>query len=184
MDKKKIELIKENNHIWTVNDVNEGKFLLKKVSEFAYADYSKKDIDLFVKHMRKMMVSAHGIGLSANQIGLPYRLFVAQLPSKDGKGYVGKFYAIINPVITFASAKKIADQEGCLSIPYTYGIVDRAEKITIEGLDKNGRMVTLKVEGLLARIFQHETDHLHGILFTSKARDVFKVEPPQTEVQP
>lgn len=175
MDKKNIQIKSENRHIWTINNSSENAFLLKKVPEFRYEEYERKDIEALVKHMRRMMTTARGVGLSANQIGFPFRLFVAQLPTKDGRGYSGKFYAIINPVISRFSAKKTQDQEGCLSVPYVYGTVDRPDKITIEGVDKNGRSVLIKADGFLARIFQHETDHLNGILFTGKAYDLIKV---------
>ena len=104
-------------------------------------------------------------------------MFIAQLPADDGKGYKGKFYRVVNPGVASESSKKIADEEGCLSIPHTYGTVDRAESIVLEGLDKQGRSVRIKAEGLLARIFQHETDHLNGILFTDKAKNVFTIKP-------
>lgn len=120
------------------------------------------------------MVLHHGVGLAAPQIGLNMSVFVAQMPGKDGKGYAGKFYSFFNPTIEFASKKIITDYEGCLSVPGYFGNVDRSEKITISGYDKNNRKVTLKVEGFLARIFQHETDHLNGTLFVDKSKDVKK----------
>lgn len=176
MIKRNIEIEEKNKYIWTVNDAAEDTFLHKEVPVFLYDQYEKKEIHGLVKHMRKAMIDARGIGLSANQMGFGYRLFVAQLPAKDGKGYVGKFYTIINPVITSESPKKIADEEGCLSIPATYGTVERAEKVVLTGIDKNGRDVKIKAEGLLARIFQHEADHLNGILFTSKAKNIFTID--------
>jgi peptide deformylase len=175
MEKKKIFITPEHTHIWTIHNKQEEKFLRTPVPEFAFSEYDKKSVTALIAHMRKMMVAERGVGLSANQIGLPYRIFVAQLPSKDHKGYTGKFYTLINPQVVSASAKKTADEEGCLSIPNVYGTVERAEKITVQGLDKNGKEVKIKAEGFLARIFQHEIDHLQGVLFIDKARNMFTV---------
>ena len=151
---------KKHSRVWTVHTVAEEKFLRKKVEEFEYPLYEKKDMNALVKHMRKLMVASRGIGLSANQIGLSVRMFIAQLPADDGKGYKGKFYTVVNPRVASASSKKIADEEGCLSIPHTYGTVDRAESIVLEGLDKQGRSVRIKAEGLLARLKANGIDYL------------------------
>lgn len=176
MIKRKIDIEEKNRHIWTVNDAFEHIFLLKKVPMFLYAEYEKKEIRELIKHMRKAMTDARGIGLSANQMGFSLRLCIAQLPAQDGSGYTGKFYALINPHIVSHSAKKTVNEEGCLSIPHTYGTVSRFEKIVVTGLDVHGREIRIKAEGLLARIFQHEMDHLDGILFTRKAQNIYTIE--------
>lgn len=130
------------------------------------------------------MIETNGIGLAANQIGLDYRLFVAQI---QGFGRSGepraqtqtdrKFYAIFNPKITKVSETKEEGEEGCLSVPRDlYGIVKRHQKITLEGEDQNGRKIKIKAWGLLARIFQHEVDHLEGKLFIDRTKEVYKVE--------
>lgn len=176
MIKRKIDIEGKNRHIWTVHDAVEHTFLLKKVPVFVYTEYEKKEIRELVKHMRKAMSDARGIGLSANQMGFSLRLCIAQLPAQDGSGYTGKFYALINPHIVSHSTKKTIDEEGCLSIPCTYGAVARFEKIVVSGLDMNGREVRIHAQGLLARIFQHEIDHLDGVLFTRKAKDIYILE--------
>src|SRR3989344_5558254 len=112
------------------------------------------------------MRTAHGIGLSANQIGLNMRVFVAEVP--DAQGGM-KSYAIFNPKLEKFSGEKIPFEEGCLSVPLTYGTVERAERVTLTGFDKNGGPVKIKAWGLLARVFQHEVDHLEGKLFIDKA---------------
>lgn len=122
------------------------------------------------------MIANQGVGLAAPQIGIDARVFVAQEPSKDGRGYWGKFYAIFNPKIESISKKLISDHEGCLSVPGYYGTVERADKITISGFDKNNRPIKIKASGYLARIFQHEIDHLDGILYIDKSKDVKKIE--------
>lgn len=168
---------KENNKkIWTIKTKSEESFLREKPKAFQFSEYSKSEINNLVLFMRQMMVLNHGIGLAAPQIGVNAQVFVAQLPSEDGRGYYGKFYAIFNPKIESISKKMISDQEGCLSVPGHYGTVQRADKITVSGYDKNNRPVKIKAEGFLARIFQHEIDHLGGILFIDKSKDVKKFE--------
>ncbi len=123
--------------------------------------------------MREKMKEAHGIGLSANQIGLPYRVFVAQVPSHQGRP---KFYAIFNPEIVKQSKETEIMEEGCLSIPGKYGFVERASRIVIKGYDPNGKKIKIKAWGLLARVFQHEIDHLDGKLFIDRTNKVKEIK--------
>mgnify|MGYP003922156025 CR=1 FL=1 len=113
------------------------------------------------------MREANGIGLSANQIGLPYRVFVAQVPDLQGRL---KFYAIFNPEIVKVSKEKELFEEGCLSIPDKYALVPRYSHIVIKGFDINGKKIKIKAWGLLARVFQHEIDHLDGKLFIDRIK--------------
>ncbi len=166
----------EHNSIWTIASKKYEDFLRTHVADFNKDKHDKKDIEQTTKLMRQLMVQHRGIGLSANQIGLSLRLFICQLPTSDGAGYKGKFYTIINPIIESASEKKTIDQEGCLSIPGTYGDVERSEKIIMSGMDKNYRPVRIKASGLLARIMQHELDHLNGVLFIDKAKNIVQEE--------
>ena len=117
------------------------------------------------------MKKADGIGLSANQIGLDFKVFVAQAD--------GKFYAIFNPKILKSSEERAAMEEGCLSVPEVFGTVIRPAKIVLEGFDKNGKKLKIKAWGLLARIFQHEVDHLNGKLFIDKAEKLYKAADKQ-----
>ncbi|MCX7616298.1 MAG: peptide deformylase [Patescibacteria group bacterium] len=173
----------ENKKIWTLFNKEEEKILRKKVSDFDFSRYSKKEIEELIRFLRRMMVAHKGIGLAANQVGLDLRVFVAQLPSRKGQGggYQGKFYAIFNPKIVSLSGKKIKEEEGCLSVPGFWGEVERAEKIEIEGFDKNQRPIRLKATGLLARIFQHEIDHLEGKLYIDKAKNLFSINQEEEE---
>lgn len=113
------------------------------------------------------MKDADGVGLSANQIGIKKRIFVAQVPDDQGKL---KFYSIINPKIVKIFSNKVAMEEGCLSVPEKYGEVLRPEKIILEGETIDGKKIKIKAWGLLSRVFQHEFDHLEGKLFIDKAR--------------
>ena len=154
--------------IWTINDEEQEKFLRRKASEFDFSKHGKKEIREIIKTMRVEMTKAIGLGLSANQLGLDMRLFVAKVE--------GKQYAIFNPEITKLSKERVLMEEGCLSVPELYGVVERPEKITIEGFDANAKKIKIKAWGILARVFQHETDHLNGILFIDKAKSLHKYE--------
>ena len=111
--------------------------------------------------MIETMREAEGVGLAANQVGVSKRIFIAA----DGEDLI---YELINPRCDQTEGES-AGIEGCLSIPGCYGEISRAEKIVIRALNRKGREVRLEAEGLLARILQHEMDHLDGVLFTDKA---------------
>lgn len=169
-------LQEKNKKIYTFSEKKDQVILRSVLEPFDFDAYSQKEIDELVRHMRTMMVRNNGIGLSANQIGINARVFVAQLPKKNGRGYEGKFYAVFNPVLSKRSLKKVDDEEGCLSIPGIYGSIKRAAKVTLDGFDKNKRKVHVVASGMLARIFQHEVDHLNGKVFADSAKDLFTIE--------
>lgn len=158
-----------------------------KTADFDFSKNSKKDIGELIKKMKNAMFKANGIGLSANQVCLNLKMFVALIPEKqlkrDEKNKIimpspdkAKFYAIFNPKIVRFSKKTIVIEEGCLSVPGIYGEVERPESISLKGYNRYGKLLTIKAGGLLARVLQHETDHLNGILFTDKAKNLKKIE--------
>jgi len=161
--------------IYTINDKKEEKFLRQRVPIFNPALFKDKkergEINEMVKALKDKMKEADGIGLSANQAGLSQRLFVARVPTKEGQV---KSYAVFNPEIKKASREKENLIEGCLSVPGLLGFVERPEKIMLIGFDKNGRKIKIKAWGLLARVFQHEIDHLNGVLYIDRAKKIFK----------
>jgi len=159
--------------ILTIDDKKEEKILRKKTAEFDFKKFSKKEIQALIVRMKRVMRAANGIGLSANQIGLDLKVFVAEIPDAE-RGT--KFYSVFNPVIEKLGEEKAPFEEGCLSIPGKYGEVERAEKIAIKGFDKYGKPVKIKAWGLLARVFQHEIDHLNGKLFIDRTKKVFASE--------
>lgn len=161
------------NKIVTTENKKEEKFLRRKTANFDFTRFSKKEINDIILKMKRAMREALGIGLSANQIGLDFKVFVAEIPAPRSKQ---KFYAIFNPKIEKASKEKKSLEEGCLSVPTTYGDVERPEKIVLTGQDKNGKQIKIKAWGLLARVFQHEVDHLDGKLFIDEAKNIHKVE--------
>ncbi len=159
--------------IWKIADKKQEKFLRKKVSDFDFTKFSKKEVTDLVVRMRAAMRKANGIGLSANQIGLDLNVFVAEVPDADGGM---KFYAMFNPKFEKLSEEQVIFEEGCLSVPGKWGDVERSERVTLMAQDKMGRPVKIKAWGLLARVFQHEMDHLSGKLFIDKAKSVHASE--------
>ena len=110
--------------------------------------------------MKRIMRENEGVGLAANQIGRLKRIFVA--------AYEDEEFAIVNPVIEERSEASEKDIEGCLSIPEIRVEVERSCAVTVSGKDPSGAPVRIKAEGILARIFQHEIDHLDGVLILDR----------------
>jgi len=140
----------------------------------------KKLIDDMVETLR----DAPGVGLAAPQIGLSERLVVVEYGKEDENGdEVGpkKLYAVINPEIIEASQETEMGIEGCLSVPDLVGEVERAVKIVVKAQNKQGKPIKIKAEGWLARIFQHEIDHLEGVIFTDRATRVWKPSEEEKE---
>ena len=153
----------------TIEKKENEKFLRQKTAAFNFSKFSKKEINDLIKAMRIKMKLHDGVGLAANQVGLNARVFVAQVDNK--------FYAIFNPEIIQESEEKAVQDEGCLSVPGSYGPVPRHEKVTLKGFDKHNNPIKIKAWGLLARVFQHEMDHLNGGLFIDRALEIHKNEP-------
>lgn len=122
-----------------------------------------------------------GVAIAAPQIGKSYRIFVVSHKVFDlvpgHKQRRGKHMVCINPVITKLSKDKKNLEEGCLSVRYLYGKVARSHKASVTALDETGTSFTINGSGLLAQIFQHEVDHLNGILFIDKAKNVEEIIP-------
>jgi peptide deformylase len=123
-----------------------------------------KDFDESLKHlaeeMLRIMREHEGVGLAANQIGRLKRIFVAAYDEEE--------YVIVNPVIETQSETTEKDIEGCLSIPETRVEVERPTAVTVSGQDLSGAPMRIEVQGILARIFQHEIDHLDGVLILDR----------------
>ena len=116
----------------------------------------------FIDDMMDTMLEYEGIGLAAPQVHEGVRLFVAGIDDGEGKLRVIPF---VNPVITPLSEARVEDWEGCLSIPDIRGRVPRFKHVRIEALDRKGKPFQLELEDFPARVVQHETDHLDGVLF-------------------
>ena len=169
--------------ILTINHKEHEKFLRSATTTFTFETdgtlkvggdtLTKRQVGELIADMRAAMQGANGVGLSANQIGLPYRMFVAKVPDAQGRM---KFYAIFNPKISVIDGTEVLLEEGCLSIKRTYGNVPRAKQVLLTGLERNGRQVKIRAWGLLARVFQHEVDHLEGKLFIDRTKDTHVLE--------
>lgn len=132
------------------------------------------ELATLAENMVETTLAAPGVGLAANQIGLPLRLFVVNIGVETNKE---NLVAVINPVITAMEGSELGE-EGCLSIPDVLAEVNRASQIEIKGFDLDGNEVRYEAQGYLARAFQHEMDHLNGILFWDNLgkmkRDILK----------
>jgi len=137
----------------------------KKIKHFGPA------VESLVQDMLESMHAADGLGLAAPQIGVPLRVIIIQMPPEtDEEGNEtapGELYVYCNPQIIKAEGEEEID-EACLSVPGYVGAVKRSTQITVKGQDAQGHKVRTKAEGLLARAFQHEIDHLDGILYIDR----------------
>jgi peptide deformylase len=127
------------------------------------------------KKMHEIVKKADGVGLAAPQIGILKRIIVINLGDKKN------VYTIINPQIKIASSKMIEWEEGCLSIPGINSNVKRPEQITVTGQTIEGKEMQIEANDLLARVIQHEIDHLDGISCMAKMRDVYTRVPDDVE---
>lgn len=132
-----------------------------------------------VDDMVQTMIEAPGVGLAAPQVAQAQRLIVVRLgddeDSREEYGAeAGKLYVVANPEMIKVSKEMVEGVEACLSIPGYYGSVDRHESIVVKGQDRHGKPLRIKANGWLARVFQHEIDHLDGRLYIDIAKDVWK----------
>lgn len=126
------------------------------------------NIEKLLDNLRDTLAESEtGVGLAAPQIGISKRAIVIN--------YDEDYYEVVNPEIISQDGQD-TDTEGCLSLPGILGEVTRAETVTVKGLNRQGEEITIKAEGYLARIFQHEIDHLEGVLFVDRAENVRKAE--------
>ncbi len=149
-----------------------------------------KDLQTLIDDMIETMRDAPGVGLAAPQVDISEQLIVVEYSEDDedddddddDEGVEEKpekpkkLYVMINPEITKTSEEKVLGVEGCLSIPGIQGEVERFEAIQVKGLNRFGKPLKLKLNGWMARIFQHEIDHLNGVLFTEIATRLWKFQ--------
>lgn len=152
-----------------------------------------KEIDAEIKQLLDDMVetmrAAPGVGLAGPQVNVPLRVIVVEYgeePEEEGNGNPPpkQLFTLVNPEITRSSPEMDTATEGCLSIPGVVGDVERASSVTVKGLNRRGQPVKVKVSGWLARIFQHEVDHLNGVLFIDRAEKIQTLEEKDAEETP
>lgn len=146
------------------------------------AEFNSPEMKKLLREMSASLAQEpDGIALAAPQIGVSKRIFIVS-KKVFGEEITDKpDLVFINPVITKLAKKKKLVEEGCLSVRPIYGEVARAEKASVEAYDETGKKFTHHGSGLLAQIFQHEIDHLNGILFIDKAENLQEILPEELE---
>lgn len=152
-------------HNWTILTDPNPK-LRERAQEIDPARITTPDYQAFADDFAAFMVNADGVGLAAPQIGIQERIIAVQEREKIG------VYA--NPEIVKRSPATQLGEEGCLSVPRKFGMVERAKRVTVRALDRHGRRVELELSNFPAVIFQHEIDHLDGVLFIDKVKEYTK----------
>jgi peptide deformylase len=139
-----------------------------------------KEIQTLIDDMVETMRDAPGIGLAAPQVGVSQRVVVVEVAEEsddpEAPPKPKKLHAVVNPEIVRQSKETNVANEGCLSIPGYLGQVERYDTVTIKGLNRQGKPIRLKAKGWLARVFQHEIDHLEGILYIDRATEMYRLE--------
>ena len=146
--------------------------LRAKARPLEKAELKSAAVQKLIDDMIDTMVEYHGVGLAAPQVHEGLRIFVASLDVEDDEkgGQDPEPIALINPEISVVGSDVVEDWEGCLSIPDVRGRVPRAREIRLRALDRNGGRLELRAHDFPARVMQHETDHLDGVLFFDRMR--------------
>lgn len=158
--------------------------LRQDAKEVALEEIGGKKINKIIEDMKQAMDSCDdGVAIAAPQIGKSLQIFIVSPKAfvhpdeemAEEKLKKIKHLVFINPKIKKLSSKTVRLDEGCLSVRGVFGKIRRSEKATIEALDENGKKIVRGASGLLAEIFQHETDHLKGVLFIDRATDLYQL---------
>lgn len=134
------------------------------------------DLQTLIDDMVETMRAAPGVGLAAPQVNVPLRVIVVEFGDEEDEDVPLHLFTIVNPELSRQSGDTEEGTEGCLSIPGLLGDVERHSSLVVKGQSRRGQPVKIKASGWLARIFQHEVDHLNGILFTDRTDKVYKLE--------
>jgi peptide deformylase len=138
------------------------------------------ELQILVDDIIETMRAAPGVGLAAPQVGVSERVIVVEYTEdEEDEQAPKKLFVMVNPEIKAASEGTESSVEGCLSVPGWQGEVERALAVTVKGLTRRGQPMKVKAKGWLARIFQHEIDHINGVVFTDRATKVWKPSPEQ-----
>jgi peptide deformylase len=148
-----------------------------KVSDFG------QNFQKLVDDMIDTMRDEPGVGLAAPQVNVPLRLIIVEYPEDDTiEDAESQLFIVANPKIKKQSEKTVMGIEGCLSVPNLVGNVERNTGVIVEGLNREGAKQTIRADGWLARVFQHEIDHIHGVLFVDRATELFEPQQLETEI--
>ena len=146
-------------------------------------DFGPK-LQTLIDDMVETMRVAPGVGLAAPQVDVSLRVILAEFGDEEDETVEPSLYAVVNPEIMRPSRETVIGTEGCLSIPMLVGDVERNESVTVKGFSRRGQPMKIKAKGWLARIFQHEVDHLNGVLFTDRAIEIWQPEVEAGQVVP
>jgi peptide deformylase len=137
-------------------------------------------LQTLIEDMIDTMRAAPGVGLAAPQVGVSQRVIVVEYAEDDEQENSPKrLYVVVNPELKIASKETETGVEGCLSIPGVAGEVERARHVLVRGFNRHGQPLRIKAQGWLARIFQHEVDHLNGVLYTDRAVRIWEIKPEE-----
>ena len=152
-----------------------GDPVLRQVSE-PVAEFGTAELDVLIEDMLETMEAADGAGLAAIQIGVPKRIMIFGFETNARYPDVGPipFTVLINPELVAFDDEMIGGWEGCLSVPDMRGFVKRRARIRYSGFDQQGMEIEREVDGFHARVFQHEFDHLNGVLYPDLIDDPLK----------
>ncbi len=142
------------------------------------------ELQTLIDDMVDTMRVAPGVGLAAPQVNAPLRVIVVEFNESEDEETPPKLYMVVNPKITRFSSDQDFGTEGCLSLPRIVGDVERPISVTVKGFNRRGQPLKIKASGWLARIFQHEVDHLDGVLFVDRADKVWQIEGETTQISP
>lgn len=152
-------------HLWTLFNEREAKMLTTSAGPVDLNDLADPATQQLIDNMLATMRRAEGIGLAAPQIGRSLQLAVI---APEVTVALDEPLIVVNPKLVHLSAETVTGEEGCLSIPRVFGLVARATQVTARFFDRHGRLTTLTARDLLARVIQHEVDHLNGRLFINR----------------
>lgn len=142
----------------------------RKVTDFG------PQLQTLIDDMVETMRDAPGVGLAAPQVDVLLRVIVVEFGDEDDEEVPPKLYSVVNPELLKASSDVVTGVEGCLSIPGFAGDVDRSLEVVVKGQNRRGQPIRIKASGWLARVFQHEINHLDGVLFIDLAEKVWRLE--------
>ena len=140
-----------------------------------------EELQTLIDDMIETMRLAPGVGLAAPQIGVSKQVIVVEFGDEDDETVPEHLFVVVNPEIVAQSKDTIDGIEGCLSVPGFVGEVERAQAVTVRGQDQHGKKVKIRAQGWLARIFQHEIDHVNGVLYTDRAGQIWKSDHEETD---
>ncbi len=142
----------------------------RKVTDFG------PQLQTLIDDMVETMRDAPGVGLAAPQVDVLLRVIVVEFGDEEDEEVPPKLYSVVNPELVKASSDVVTGVEGCLSIPGFAGEVDRSLEVVVKGQNRRGQPIRIKASGWLARVFQHEINHLDGVLFIDLAEKVWRLE--------